>query len=68
MDKITDGLYLGDILAASNFPKLKEHGVTHVLQVIAGMNPCFPKEFKYKAVNAMDVPWENLHRHFHSCN
>ena len=71
MDKIIDGLYLGDIRAAANLFLLKQHvsfkntnsiyqGVTHVLQVLAGLNPCFPTDIKYKVVNALDVPWENL--------
>jgi protein-tyrosine phosphatase len=35
-----------------------------VLQVLSGLNPCFPKEFTYKVISAMDVPWENLKKHF----
>lgn len=43
-------------------------GITHVLQVLSGLNPCFPSDLQYKVVNAMDVPWENLAKHFLSCN
>lgn len=35
-------------------------GVTHILQVLAGLNPCFPSEIKYKVISVMDVPWENI--------
>ena len=43
-------------------------GVTHVLQVLAGLNPCFPNELKYKVIHVMDVPWENLSKHFSNAN
>ncbi len=35
-----------------------------MLQVLSGLNPCFPQELKYKVVNVLDVPWENLLKHF----
>jgi atypical dual specificity phosphatase len=68
MDKIIDGLYLGDIRVAANLFMLKQAGITHVLQIVAGLNPCFPNDFVYKVVPALDVPWENLAKHFGTCN
>jgi protein-tyrosine phosphatase len=38
------------------------------LQVLSGLNPCFPADMKYKVVSVMDVPWENLSKHFGSCH
>lgn len=63
--------------------------MTHILQALAGLNPCFPsvsllrapgyqpvfvdpdpdqfllsQEIKYKVLNVMDVPWENIGKHF----
>lgn len=38
-----------------------------MLQIISGLNPCFPADLKYKVVSAMDVPWENLSKYFESC-
>jgi hypothetical protein len=77
MDLIVSNLYLGNIEAASNINLLKRSGVTHVLQVAAGFQPFFPgvtayglksfKEFKYKVVNVLDMPFENLARHFPGC-
>lgn len=64
IDKIIDGIYLGDIRAASNLYTLKSKGITHVLQALGGMNPPFPNVFKYKKLEVMDVPWENLGKHF----
>ena len=61
---IDDRLYLGDIRAAQNLFTLKNKGVTHILQALGGLNPPFPSQFKYKVLQVMDVPWENLGRHF----
>ena len=64
INKIIDQIYLGDIRAANNLFSMKSNGVTHVLQALGGMAPPFPKHFKYKVLEVMDVPWENLERHF----
>lgn len=37
------------------------------MQVLSGLNPCFPSDLKYKIVSALDVPWENLSKHFAPC-
>ena len=50
IDKILDGLYLGDIRAAQNLFCLKSKGVTHVLQALGGMTPPHPNHFKYKVL------------------
>ena len=42
IDKIMDGIYLGDIRAAQNLFSLKSNGITHVLQVLGGMSAPFP--------------------------
>lgn len=39
-----------------------------MLQVISGLNPCFPSDLKYKVVSALDVPWENIQKNFAPCN
>ena len=64
INKIIDNLYLGDIRAANNIFSLKSNGVTHILQALGGMNPPFPNQFVYKVLQVMDVPWENLGKHF----
>jgi hypothetical protein len=39
MNKILDGLYLGNIESANDFTALKHHGVTHILTVAVGLSP-----------------------------
>eukprot|EP00347_Sterkiella_histriomuscorum_P001470 403371914 len=41
-------------------------GITHILQVAAGFQPFFPGQFKYKVINVLDMPFENLGRYFQS--
>lgn len=48
MDRIIDGLYLGDVFGYSNRYLLKKTGITHILTMAAGMRPLYPKEFTYK--------------------
>lgn len=43
---------------------LKKKGITHILQVAAGFKPFFPGEFNYMVINILDMPFENIMRHF----
>ena len=64
IDRIIPQLFLGDIEGAQNLKGLKEKGITHILQAMGGMDPIFPKDFKYKVLEVMDTPSENLGRYF----
>ena len=68
LNKILDGLYLGDHVAASNKFILQRAGVTHILQVASGMYPKFPGKYVYKTINIDDVPSSNLKQHFTACH
>jgi hypothetical protein len=39
MNKIIDGLYLGNIDAATNWALLKQNNITHILTVAVGLDP-----------------------------
>ena len=39
MNKIQDGIFLGNIDAASDYNLLKRHGITHILTVAVGLQP-----------------------------
>lgn len=64
MDKIIDRLYLGNLKGASEFNALKAAGITHILQVAAGIKPFFPQDFKYKVISVTDTSQSSLIRHF----
>jgi hypothetical protein len=51
MNKISEKLYLGNVKAASDLRQLKNNGISHILQVAAGIQPFFPNDFKYKVLN-----------------
>lgn len=64
MDKISDKLYLGNLKGASDLNALKQAGITHILQVAAGIKPFFPKDFTYKVISITDTSQSSLIRHF----
>jgi hypothetical protein len=39
INKIIDGIYLGNIDAANDFNLLKKHGISHILTVALGLQP-----------------------------
>ena len=57
-------LYIGDIRGAQDVVGLKKAGVTHILQVLGGVDPMFKDEFTYKVLNVVDAPSENILKHF----
>ena len=32
--------------------------------MLPGINPCFVGELKYKIINVLDVPWQNISKYF----
>lgn len=48
MNKILDGLWLGDMSGAYNKTTLRKNGITHILTVAEGIPPKFPSLFQYK--------------------
>lgn len=63
MDRITERIYLGDINGVSNLYQLRKNKITHILTMAAGIRPLYKKEFKYKVVNIMDLPTQNILAH-----
>jgi atypical dual specificity phosphatase len=66
MNKIIEGLYLGDVYACSNRYLLRKAGITHILTMAVGMVPLYPKEFVYKCVDVYDMPTQNMMPHLPS--
>ena len=64
MNKIVDRLYLGNIQAAGDIQTLKQHNITHILTVAAGIKPLYPRDFTYKVINVADTSNSSLIRHF----
>ena len=65
MDKIVEGLYLGNINAASDYKTLEKHGITHILRIVNGdYGKMFYDKFTYKIISVDDVPNSNLLKYF----
>ncbi|XP_068437267.1 dual specificity protein phosphatase 22-A [Clinocottus analis] len=66
MNKIVDGLYLGNIRDAENRVFLSKNGITHILSVYDNAKPVL-ENMKYLCINAADDPSQNLLQHFKEC-
>ncbi|CAI2372035.1 unnamed protein product [Moneuplotes crassus] len=73
MNYIIEGLYLGNISAASDLKYLQKHGITHIVRVIKGdFGKVFMDNYgsksaiKYKIIQVNDLPSENIQKYFES--
>lgn len=64
MAMVIPQLYIGTIQAAESLNHLKDVGITHVVQAMGGLEPMYPKEFKYKKLALEDSPYENISSQF----
>lgn len=53
--KILEYLYLGSEWNASNFVELKEHKITHILNVTREIDNFYPESFKYLNIRVWDL-------------
>lgn len=66
MNKVVDGLYLGNIRAAEERESLSKNGVTHILSVYNNAKPVF-EGMTYHCIRAADAASQNLLQHFKEC-
>lgn len=66
MNKVVDGLYLGNIRDAENKESLSKNGITHILSVYNNAKPVF-EDKKYLCIHAADASSQNLSQHFKEC-
>ena len=62
--EIIPGVYLSNYQFASNYPLLKQLGITHILNCAGEMKAPPPSYFKYYSLNLNDVPTENIAKYF----
>ncbi|KAF9919485.1 dual specificity phosphatase 12 [Linnemannia zychae] len=62
--EILPGLFLSGALISESREKLKELGITHIIQVTDMPTPRFPGEFIYKVIPVPDMDETNLIKHF----
>ncbi|XP_062241991.1 dual specificity protein phosphatase 22-A [Platichthys flesus] len=66
MNKVVDGLYLGNIRDSENRDSLSKNGITHILSVYNNAKPVF-EDMTYLCIHAADASSENLSQHFKRC-
>ncbi|XP_056134146.1 dual specificity protein phosphatase 22-A isoform X2 [Lampris incognitus] len=59
MNKVVDGLYLGNIRDAENRESLSQNGITHILSVYNNAKPVF-EDMTYLCIHAADASSQNL--------
>ena len=64
---IPNFLYISDFASACNYQALQTNGITHILCLILGVDPMFPKDFKYLNIHLDDRPDVQLSDHFDQC-
>lgn len=64
MSLISPGIYIGNFRDAQDMSFLQRNGISHILCSAAELEPYFKGKFKYKHVQANDLPSYNLSRHF----
>ncbi|XP_048828933.1 dual specificity protein phosphatase 22-A isoform X2 [Brienomyrus brachyistius] len=66
MNKVVDGLYLGNIRDSENTESLSDNGITHILSVYNSAKPVI-EGMTYLCIQASDSSSQNLLQHFKEC-
>lgn len=66
MNKVVDGLYLGNIRDSENRESLSQNGITHILSVYNNAKPVL-EDMTYLCIHAADASSQNLSQHFEEC-
>ncbi|XP_058848629.1 dual specificity protein phosphatase 22-A isoform X2 [Acipenser ruthenus] len=66
MNKVVDGLYLGNIRDSEDKDSLAKNGVTHILSVYNNAKPVL-QDMTYLCIQASDSSSQNLVQHFKEC-
>ncbi|CAK5020602.1 unnamed protein product [Meloidogyne enterolobii] len=61
---VSENVYLSSQAVAQDLELLLTNKITHIINVATGVQCLFPENITYLALTALDVPTENLKRHF----
>ncbi|KAL7074810.1 hypothetical protein ACQ4LE_005604 [Meloidogyne hapla] len=61
---VSENVYLSSQDVAQDLELLLTNKITHIINVATGVQCLFPENINYLALTALDVPTENLKRHF----
>lgn len=66
-NQITDKIYISDLATAFNKERLRAEGITHILNLVLGIDSIYPEEFNYMNIPARDITDQDLGQYFDSC-
>ena len=66
--KITQDIYISDLPSAFNRERLHDEGITHIVNMIIGVDSLFPEEFEYLNIPSHDNPSQDLSQYFQETN
>jgi len=68
IDKVVDGLFIGNEAVSRELEVLRRHKITHILAAGFGLKRHFPENFAYKQLDMIDMPSYEIQHHFAECN
>mmetsp|Transcript_30460 Transcript_30460/g.5507 ORF Transcript_30460/g.5507 Transcript_30460/m.5507 type:complete len:105 (+) Transcript_30460:2-316(+) len=68
IDRVIEGVYVGNEPAAKRRAILKQNGITHILIAGCNLHAHYPQNFTYKIINVHDTSSTNIQQHFDDCN
>ena len=68
MNRVMPNLYIGDLSTACDTKYLAEHGITHIVTVVTGVQALHQNMFQYLLLDLRDQPSESINRHFDQCS
>lgn len=57
-------MILGNACDAQNFDRLKEHGITHILNCTPDLSCFWGDKYTYMRMEILDLPSQNIRKHF----
>jgi len=64
MTEILPHIFVGNILDAQNFDRLRQNGITHVINSTPDLPLFWENKCKYLRVDILDLPSQNIRKHF----
>lgn len=65
--QITENIFISDLPSAFNREALQERGITHVVNMIIGVDSLYPNDFVYKNIPSRDIETQDLQQYFQEC-
>jgi atypical dual specificity phosphatase len=65
--RVTDNIYISDLATAFNKDRLKEEGITHVVNLVLGMDSIYPEDFKYLNIPLRDIANQDILKYLDTC-